>query len=62
MEYHEREVLENKQEDDDKIDYLKHLLDRYDIPYNISWYTLVYLSPSNCPIIFRFNINTAGGI
>lgn len=36
LEYHEKEVLENKKEDDDKIEYLKHLLDKYDIPYNLT--------------------------
>lgn len=37
LEYHEKEVMENKKEDDDKIEYLKHLLHKYDIPYNITW-------------------------
>lgn len=35
LEYHETEVLENKTEDDEKIEYLKQLLDKYNIPYNI---------------------------
>lgn len=36
LEYHETEVMENKKEDDDKIEYLKHLLNKFDIPYNIT--------------------------
>lgn len=36
LEYHEKEVLENMKEDDDRIEYLKHLLDKYDIPYNLT--------------------------
>lgn len=36
LEYHEAEVVQNKKEDDDKIQYLKHILDKFDIPYDIT--------------------------